>query len=833
MSTGTEPAVASSDPGSDTDLPEQPEGLIGRDEAVRMLARELRRRRVVSIVGPGGIGKTSLAGAAANRLAGDFADGVRQLDMTRHGTLESAARELAIALGVDPAAGAALPALRERLRPLRTLVLLDSCEAAIDTAAALAEALANEAAPGVRLLATSREALDVGGEWVYRIQPLACPPGEGELPLWLASTYSAVQLFARVAAAGGHGFALDTHNAPIVASICRRLDGNPLALTLAASRVAELGIDGVATQLGEQMLGWRSGSGGQARHQSLEAVIDWSFRLLGNAERQVFRSLATFRAQFSLEAAAAVAGDVAPGQAAAIVLDLVAKSLLTAQPVAGDTVYRFFDTTRSYAEQALEQAPAEERAGCRQRHARLLIRMLAAADLSWHHTPPTVWRLQYGVWAGDLRAALSWAFSASGDRDIGVELTAASLAFANQTALIGDYDHYAQRALLEVATMDPPRPDLELKLHAFPAVNQMAGLVNQPTQLATLRRAVTLGHRAGTAPAQLVGLLALWAESFQSGGYRTALDLSARMQQLADDHDDMAVDITAKRTRAQALHFLGEHAAAKALALQVCARLPFKVPLIYTPSPVSMAVSMRILLVRIHWLEGRADQAWQVADDCLRHAEEDHPRSVCQTLALAAIPLALWCGRAEAARAWIERLDDEARRCAYTYWQTWAALFESMLVPPDGTTQERPVRPVRPVEWAALRSSDQSMLRDHAGTFRTTAGADDAYLRAVRGEVGWCAPEILRAEALRTLHAGGTAALGRARALIGAALDLARSQGALAWELRAALSALQVDKLTGNAGAALAQLAAIRSRFSEGFGTRDLLEADAALGATR
>ncbi|HEY4081502.1 MAG TPA: NB-ARC domain-containing protein [Burkholderiaceae bacterium] len=806
-------------------LPELAAPLIGRSEAIEALKSSFAQHRLVSIVGPGGMGKTSLAIAVARELTAGMSDGVHFVDLARHASAGAMAQQLAVTLGLEASPGDALPALLAMLRGMQTLIVLDGCEVAIDAAAELVEAII-EASPQSSLLTTGREALNAADEWVHPIEPLACPP-EAALPLWLLSGYPALQLFTKVAGASDPAFRLSAEQALAAGAICRRLDGNPLAITLAASHVQSLGLDGVAAQIDRAVLDWCASSPapGQAdppsRHQSLEAVLDWSFHLLSADERRVFCSLATFRANFDLDAAVAVAGG-ARAEAASLVLDLLSKSLLTMQNIGGEVCYRFLDTTRSYAERALTHLPAAEIAACRLRHADCLIRLLQASERQWDLMVLSAWRRRYGAWADDVRAALSWAYAEGGNIDAGVRLTLAAMPMADQTNLIVDYLQHARRALTEVQAMNPRRPELEMRLYTAPIIRQMGEALSQAQVLDMLTKASDLGRDVGTVQAQLGGLLALWSRAFQTGGYRESVQRTLQMQDLADAHGDPVADITAMRTRAQNRHFLGDHTGAKALALRICALRDLKLPLAYMPSPVSMAVSMRIVLARIHWLEGHAEQAWEVANEGLRLAEDDHPMGVCQTLALTHIPLAIWCGRREEGERAVEALAQMARRYAHAYWGQWADVLGLILRGDEAQMPEHMRQD--------LLSADHVLLRDHLVTMQAGELAHDSLERVNLGEVGWCAPEALRMEAERLGLAGGERGLLQARSLLERSLRLARSQGALAWELRTAMSALRLEQGVGDVAAAMRQLAAVRARFIEGLDTRDLRETDRLLG---
>src|SRR3984893_11238070 len=264
-------------------LPPRPTRMVGREETVQLISEELTARRFLTIVGPGGIGKTTVATAVSHTLLAAFDGAVHYVDFGRVCTPSLVPNMVASTLGLpgnfdDPAA--ALPAF---LRDKRMLLVLDSCEHLIETIAPLAERIFREA-PEVHILATSREPLQVEGEQIHRLDPLAVPPDDGPMTAAQALTFPAVQLFVERAAAHG-GFQLNDADAPIVGKVCRRLDGIALALELAAGRVGVHGINGIASLLdGPCRLLWQGRRTASPRHQTLNAMLDWSYNLLPESQ---------------------------------------------------------------------------------------------------------------------------------------------------------------------------------------------------------------------------------------------------------------------------------------------------------------------------------------------------------------------------------------------------------------------------------------------------------------------------------------------------------------------------------------------------------------------
>jgi predicted ATPase/DNA-binding winged helix-turn-helix (wHTH) protein len=296
-------------PSSRPRLPARLRRMLGRGDALTEIQRKLNEQKSVTIVGPGGIGKTTLAVAVAHEMSTSFDGQIYFVDLSAIGDASLVAPAVAAALGVSVQTNNILPALIDRLQERPTLIVLDCCEHLIDRASAMAEELICRV-PTLHLLATSREAMRVEGEHVYELCALACPPEDGGLSAQDVLQYPAVQLLVdRVRAVRGD-FELADADAPIVARICRRLDGIPLAIELAGGRVDVFGLSKTASLLDERLnLSWVGRRTAPSRHHTLNATLDWSYDLLGEAEQRVLRRLSVFAGGFTLEAAVAVVAD--------------------------------------------------------------------------------------------------------------------------------------------------------------------------------------------------------------------------------------------------------------------------------------------------------------------------------------------------------------------------------------------------------------------------------------------------------------------------------------------------------------------------------------------
>ena len=338
-------------------LPNQITRLVGRADTSRALATFLSSDRLLTIVGPGGIGKTSIALAVADEVAGSYEHGVWLVDLARISDPDMLPGVLGSVLGLDTPPGTTLPVLAQSLRGKQMLLVLDNCEHAAEAAASLAVHML-QASSAARILATSREPLRAEGERRYRLPSLEVPPASAQLTAVEAMRFSAVELFVERTAARLDGFELTDHDAPVVVDLCRKLDGNPLAIELAVGRIDTFGVHGLSARLNG---GLRLLSGGYRtalpRHQTLRAMLDWSFDWLPESERSVLSRLAIFTGEFVLEAAIAVASsdDIAAVEVADAVVSLVAKSLVNADISGKEPQYRLLEITRDYALEKLQE----------------------------------------------------------------------------------------------------------------------------------------------------------------------------------------------------------------------------------------------------------------------------------------------------------------------------------------------------------------------------------------------------------------------------------------------------------------------------------------------
>ena len=416
-------------------LPRALDALIGRDAELGTVSAMLALTPLVTLTGPGGIGKTRLALAIGERVAAAFPDGVCWIDLTPIGDAALVSGTVARILGLPLGDAPALPAIKAALAGQRRLLILDNCEHVATGAAELAAGLRD--VEGIRLLATSLEPLGVAGEQVERLERLALPDPNVTDPAIALESPSVQLLVARAQATAQH-FELDDGNLGAVIRICRRLEGIPLALELTAARVALLGTEPVAQRLDERLLDLSSGRRDVLpRHQNLRALMAWSYGLLSSAERVVLRRLAAFAGGWSLEAAEAVVADAAvpEWQIAEHMASLIGKSLVISERGARGVRYRLLETTRAYAHERLVESG--ELPDVVRRHAEHLYRAFQQADAALESMVESEWAAQWWPELDNLRTVLDDCFAAKPAEALGVALTAASAELWRRLGLEG------------------------------------------------------------------------------------------------------------------------------------------------------------------------------------------------------------------------------------------------------------------------------------------------------------------------------------------------------------------------------------------------------------
>lgn len=815
-----------------TNLPAPTSELIGREAELQEATALLMAHRLVTFVGPGGIGKTRLALEVARHLVHKFADGVWVAELGLVSEPSLVAVTVATALKLEIAGGAPTPEqVAAALGPSRLLLVLDNCEHVIDAAANMAEALLR-ANPAAHVIATSREPLRAEGEWIYPLPPLSVPAEDAEDaddPL----RYGAVRLFIGRAQAAEPHFASDRHTAVMTAAICRQLDGIPLAIELAASSAVALGVEALAAHIDDRFHLLISGRRtALPRHQTLRATLDWSYELLAERERVVLRRLAVFAGAFSLEAAAAVAADdkIAAAEVVAIVASLVAKSLVVTEVECIPARYRLLGTTRAYALEKLAQSGEHERLA--RRHAEYCRDLFEQTEDEWESGHAAEWVNDYRRHLDNLRAALDWAFSPEGDAAIGIGLTAAAVPLWMHLSLMDECRSRVERALAALgAGTDNARH--EMKLHAALGASLIyaRGAVSEIG--AAWTRAFELAEKLNDAEYQLRSLSGLWFFETASGRHRHALDLAKRFCTLAAQRPDPNNRAVGERLIGVSQHYLGDQTSARRRLEHVLAQyVPLTPKPHIIPFPIDHWVMARVFLARVLWLQGFSDQAMRAAETSIAAARAaDHANSVGYSLSQAACPIALLAGDLAAAERYVDMLLDHATRRSLALWHAWGRCYQGVLEIKRGDCViglgllREGYDGLGKARFAGLRLIAFQMAEALGCAGQIADGlavVDEAINRCEHSDERWQIAELRRVKGELVLRRGTPEGAVAAEDLFRQALDWARRQGALSWELRAAMSLSRLLRDRGRSADAVALVGPVYDRFTEGFETTDL-----------
>jgi predicted ATPase/DNA-binding winged helix-turn-helix (wHTH) protein len=826
--TSPAPQPQISGPAETHNLPVTVTRMIGRGDAVGTIVARLAHERLVTVVGPGGIGKTTFALAVAERMIPAYEHGVWLVDLAPLGHPNLVASTVAAVLGLEIHAEDPLPALSAALRNRRMLLLLDNCEHVIEETANLAQALLS-GARNVRILTTSREPFRIAGEREYRLGPLSSPQPSSTLTAGEAATFPAVQLFVERASAIVEDFTLTDANAPLIGEICRRLDGSPLAIEIAAPRIEALGVEGLAAVLDDNL----SGSGARRRtalprHRTMRAVLDWSYGLLTEDEQAFFRSLGTFAGGFTVEAATAVVMEpaAAPRYAIDRLADLVAKSLIVADVSGSNPRFRLLDTTRAYALEKLDDGERIAR-----RHAEFYRQLLERPDGKTTR-PGAEWLADCGLEIDNVRAALDWSLSSSAHSRIGIELTAAFVPVWMNFSLAAECRQRCERALVQLETDQILDDRLRMLLWIGLGNSMLHTLGPSEQAQIILTEALAIADTLGDVTAQLRILLSLSSVNVYRGEYARGAAEVERAAEIAHRAGDVSAVVAAERRLGITLLTMGKLSEAQRY-LERAIRSTFEneqSPVRQRSGDRAMARAMR---ARVLWLRGFPDAARREA-----HASLDYVGSsdltMCRVIYFGIGRIAPMTGDFDAAENAVSNLIELATRVNAPFWQTAGQLLHGKLLVErrdfaEGLAVLREAcETCRQTGWRlSYPEFNGSVALALAGLGRLDE-AYDAVTDAIESSGGsengqqWYVPELLRIKA-QILPQQDSQGVLAAECCLDQAAAMAREQGSLFWELRIALSLCRLRLTQGRSDAGRQELASVYDRFTEGFDTADAI----------
>lgn len=819
-------------------LPPLPIGMVGREGSVRRISQEVQAHRFVTIIGPGGIGKTAVAVSVSHALSEEFSGAVYFVDLASVIDPALVLGTLVSALGVAIQSGDPLSGLLAFLGDRHALLLLDNCEHVIDAAASAAEAIFKEASE-VCIIATSREPLRVEGERVHRLLPLACPSADAELTITDALQFPAVRLFVERALAADNGFVVTDTDAPTVALICRMLDGIALAIELAAAKVITYGVQGLADLIDDRLGLLTNGKRtAPSRHQTLQSLLDWSYDLLPSFEQRVLCRLSRFSARFTLNAAKAVAAenDANLPSIASVLSNLVSKSLVSSEVVGKGIRYRLLDTMREYA--SVKNRANDDPNIIARRHALYLSKLLEN-EPNASNSQDERW-LIFSEYLGDVRAALEWSFSENGDISIAMVLARRAVRLFHELSLLSECNRWAEQAISLLGDEDRgSASEMELQAARAHALMFTEGSFEE-VRLAFMN-ALVLAERLNDARYEMRLNAGLHMFSLRTSDFHGAHRYAQRCASIAERIPDRVATDMANAMLSVSCHLSGDQANA-----QRHCKAALDSPALHHRSHAihfgfDLANRARICLSRELWLCGFLDQAATVAKASIREAAElEHPVTLCIAL-IWTTPVFLWVGNLDAAEENIEWFVQHSERHNLAAYRGVGLGLEGELAIRRGDVNR------------GVRLLGESLSSSHAGRYNMTttvfasalaeglalSGRTAEALHTVELQIAQIRekgnllymPDLLRIKG--DIRGQLPNQDSRAERALLQALDLARRQQALSFGLRSANSLAKLYRRTGRSAEIAPLLKPIYDGFTEGFSSVDLVQAEQLLNECR
>lgn len=804
-------------------LPAPLERALGREDSVDELSRLLPDHRLITVVGAAGAGKTTLAVLVAHAV-GSFGDSIYFIDLSTVTSEERVLEAVATAIGYMPSGPVELAGLIDVLSLRRTLLVLDNCEHLIAAVADLCVRTLEHTGT-VHFLNTSREALRLADEHVYLLRPLGSPPSAARLTAEQAMSWPAVQLFVDRAREGGALEPLGDEDAPVVAAICRRLDGNPLAIGLVASRVGAYGIQGVSDLLASQFaLLWQGRRDAIPRHQSVEALIAWSHDLLPQRDRIVLYRLSVFAGAFPLEAAIHVIADDTVGglQAGEAICDLVDKSLIVANSTEGETHIRLLETTRAYAVAKLAAtADAGEVAG---RHASYYADQLREYSLHGG-VSRTGGERPRSPDIGNVRVAMDWCFAARHDVALGVEMGSLAASLFLEHSLLNECKRCCERAL--AAMPDRLRSTgVEMSLLESLAVTCYVMGDYDGEMTAIVEQGLAISVALDDVRATFRFLAGLHLAMMSNGRFPESLAVSERYASLAAARGGPREAIVAAWMSGSSNHYTGrqlESDESFARSSRLVTEHGVRQLVYFEMKEQVIAIAS---MARVKWVRGFPLQALEVArrivDDSRRH-----PDSLYISVVLC-FPIFLQNKLDHLAELLIQELAEVANEYKMGTRLPMGHYLKGHLLLHRGRPDEAAMHlrqcldMLQPPKLTVIRSDALQALAESLRQLGEGAGALDAINEAIGlaeqtgGLVSFADLLRTKAEVMRIVP--GTRQV-QIEQLLSQAMACAKAQGALEWEMSVALAMAEAKAAQGRRKEAKGMLENVYSRFTEGFDT--------------
>lgn len=674
-------------PPQDHNLPTGMTRVFGRADEIATILADLRRSSLVSIVGPGGVGKTTVAIAVAETFVGAINDGVWMVDFAALTDAAMVPVAVAAAIGLRTPKAKVLDLLCDHLRDRRMVLVFDNCEHVIEAAADCADRLLANA-KGLRIIATSREPLGVRGERVRTLRGLSLPPVSTSLTAAQALAFPSVGLFVERATERLEWFSLKDDDAPAAADICRRLDGIALAIELAATRIDAFGVTGLHNQLDDRFRVLVGRRAGPERQRTMTAALDWSYRLLPEEEAELLCAISVFAGSFGIEDAAAVA-EIPPEDAAEKLAQLASKSLLATDFESATVTYRALETTRAYCLGRLRTSGLID--AVQRRHAQHIRAVLVRSLAEWAQLPAREWGARYRRVLNDLRIALAWAADKQGEHSLLVGLTAAGTVLWNHLSLTDECRSAILRAIAALDTAGLSGTATEMQLQTFLAGALM--FTRGPTEkvLEALLRALEIASALDDTDFGLRNQWMMAGYEILIGRHQMAKERIETFLAVAVTKDPSSVP-AGETILALAEFYLGQTVSAlqrieprfrlRSSALEETRLARFH---------IQTSTQSGGCLALYQWVAGQPDLAARTAETLVRQTLlTGHGLTTITALVMSGCPVAIWRHASEDAHRHLAMLDELLDQHGLEVWRPVALHFRGALaclgsnVPVDG-----------------------------------------------------------------------------------------------------------------------------------------------------
>jgi predicted ATPase/DNA-binding winged helix-turn-helix (wHTH) protein len=809
-----------------SNFPARCEGAIGRDDCVNQLTQLVQGKRLVTIVGPGGAGKTTLAILVAHALE-DSDSSLVFVDLSVVEDDAMITEALASAIGYNSTKAALFPDLLDALALRKILIVLDNCEHILDLIASMCQRIV-ESTESVHFLNTSREALGVKDEFVYPLRPLSFPSQSEYLSAEQAMLWPAIQLFVERAREGGGSDKLTDEEAPLVAMLCRRLDGNPHAIELVARRVGTFGVQGIADLLTNHFpLHWHSHRDSSPRHQTIETMIDWSHNLLPEKNREILYKLSVFQSGFSMDAAVAVLSSEQADniRVEVAISDLVDKSLVATSSVNGAAQFRLLETTRAYAANRLSRMRYADETALKhaQWYAQQLMKYVAHVDNAGAESicfqaPDT----------DNARAAIEWLFATHQDAELTTRISYGAARLFLDSGLLRECKRCCERAM---STLPEHLhfTKVELDLLELMAVTYYSGGDYDGGIIDVIERGLAISRELGDRLSAFHLLAGQHLIMMAGGNLQQSLEVSDQFAREASTYGGTSEAIIASWLTGSSHHYMGNQRSADySLSSSIQMNTLHKLrPLRYFEK--KQQVSASIGMARVALLRGMPIQALKLALEALDDSRL-HPDSfyICVVLCF---DIFLHNGRNVQAEDLLRELNEFANEYNIAVRAPVIHVLEGKLLLYQGMIEaaiqhlrrcltQLPSSRISVVRVDALQTLSQALL-DNGSGFDSLIVINEAISLAKKTGGVFSLADLLRtkAEVMMSLPQLDQKTIDD---LLSRAMNCAKQQSALFWEMRVALTMARSKKSQGKIVEARGILQGVYYRFTEGFDINDL-----------